>query len=37
MTPASWRIGMGRDFLGTYDLFAGCAGDEAHDRPCHPR
>lgn len=22
MTPASWPIGMGRDFLGTYDLFA---------------
>jgi peptide subunit release factor RF-3 len=21
--PASWPIGMGRDFLGTYDLFAG--------------
>ncbi len=21
-TPASWPIGMGRDFLGTYDLFA---------------
>ena len=20
--PASWPIGMGRDFLGTYDLFA---------------
>ena len=20
-TPASWPIGMGRDFLGTYDLF----------------
>jgi peptide chain release factor 3 len=20
--PASWQIGMGRDFLGTYDLFA---------------
>src|SRR6202045_5063480 len=23
VTPASWPIGMGRDFLGTYDLFAG--------------
>ncbi len=22
VTPASWLIGMGRDFLGTYDLFA---------------
>ena len=22
MTPAFWPIGMGRDFLGTYDLFA---------------
>ena len=22
-TPASWPIGMGRDFLGTYDLFGG--------------
>jgi peptide chain release factor 3 len=22
LTPASWPIGMGRDFLGTYDLFA---------------
>ena len=22
MTPASWPIGMGRDFLGTYDLFS---------------
>ncbi|MBV8090643.1 MAG: peptide chain release factor 3 [Alphaproteobacteria bacterium] len=22
VTPASWPIGMGRDFLGTYDLFA---------------
>ena len=22
MTPASWPIGMGRDFLGTYDLSA---------------
>jgi peptide chain release factor 3 len=22
MTPASWPIGMGRDFRGTYDLFA---------------
>jgi peptide chain release factor 3 len=21
VTPASWPIGMGRDFLGTYDLF----------------
>jgi peptide chain release factor 3 len=21
-TPASWPIGMGRDFLGIYDLFA---------------
>jgi peptide subunit release factor RF-3 len=21
MTPASWPIGMGREFLGTYDLF----------------
>jgi peptide subunit release factor RF-3 len=22
VTPPSWPIGMGRDFLGTYDLFA---------------
>ena len=22
MTPAFWPVGMGRDFLGTYDLFA---------------
>jgi peptide chain release factor 3 len=22
VTPASWPIGMGRDFLGTYELFA---------------
>ncbi len=22
VTPASWAMGMGRDFLGTYDLFA---------------
>jgi peptide chain release factor 3 len=22
VTPASWPIGMGRDFLGPYDLFA---------------
>jgi peptide chain release factor 3 len=22
VTPASWPIGMGRDFLGTYDFFA---------------
>ena len=22
MTPASWPVGMGRDFLGVYDLFA---------------
>jgi peptide subunit release factor RF-3 len=22
VTPASWPIGMGRDFPGTYDLFA---------------
>jgi peptide chain release factor 3 len=22
VTPASWPIGMGRDFLGTYDLLA---------------
>jgi peptide chain release factor 3 len=22
VTPASWPIGMGRDFLGAYDLFA---------------
>jgi peptide chain release factor 3 len=22
VTPASWSIGMGRDFLGAYDLFA---------------
>src|SRR6202008_1472227 len=22
VTPASWPIGMGRDFLGTWDLFA---------------
>jgi peptide chain release factor 3 len=22
VTPASWPLGMGRDFLGTYDLFA---------------
>ena len=22
VTPASWPIGIGRDFLGTYDLFA---------------
>ena len=23
VTPTSWPIGMGRDFLGTYDLFPG--------------
>ena len=28
-TPASWPIGMGRDFLGTYDLFH----DASIDRP----
>ena len=37
--PASWSIGTGRDFLGTYDLFAdalllfGCA---VHDRVTEP-
>ena len=25
VTPASWPIGMGRDFLGTYDLLRRCA------------
>src|SRR6201998_632480 len=39
VTPATWPIGMGRDFLGTYDLFA----DElllfergVHDRGVEP-
>jgi peptide chain release factor 3 len=34
VTPASWQIGMGGDFLGTYDLFADAAFFErgVHDR-----
>ncbi len=33
VTPASWPIGMGRDFLGTYDLFARCAAAVRARRP----
>src|ERR1700704_4122072 len=39
VTPASWPIGMGRDFLGTYDLFndALCFfGRGLHDRVVEP-
>jgi peptide chain release factor 3 len=38
-TPASWPIGMGRDFLGTYDLFADSVllfDRNSHDRPVDP-
>ena len=39
VTPASWPIGMGRDFLGTYDLFANTLllfERDAHDRVVEP-
>jgi peptide chain release factor 3 len=39
VTPASWPIGMGRDFLGTYDLFANALllfEHNAHDRVVEP-
>ncbi len=39
VTPASWPIGMGRDFLGTYDLFAKTLllfERDAHDRVVEP-
>ena len=39
VTPASWPIGMGRDFLGTYDLFANALllfERNAHDRVVEP-
>src|SRR5208337_917819 len=39
VTPASWPIGMGRDFLGTYDLFADALllfERNAHDRVVEP-
>jgi len=39
VTPASWPIGMGRDFLGTYDLFADALllfERGAHDRVTEP-
>src|SRR6202040_3013316 len=39
VTPASWPIGMGRDFLGTYDLFADALllfERGAHDRAPDP-
>jgi peptide chain release factor 3 len=38
-TPASWPIGMGRDFLGIYDLFADAAllfKRGVHDRVTEP-
>jgi peptide chain release factor 3 len=37
VTPASWTIGMGRDFLGTYDLFADALllFDRGGPRPSH--
>jgi peptide subunit release factor RF-3 len=39
VTPAYWPIGMGRDFLGTYDLFADALllfERGAHDRVTEP-
>jgi peptide chain release factor 3 len=39
VTPASWPIGMGRDFLGTYDLFADALllfEHGVHDRATDP-
>jgi peptide chain release factor 3 len=39
VAPASWPIGMGRDFLGTYDLFANALllfERNAHDRVVEP-
>jgi peptide chain release factor 3 len=39
VTPASWPIGMGRDFLGTYDLFADALllfERSLHDRVIEP-
>ena len=39
VTPASWPIGMGRDFLGTYDLFADAlllCEHGVHDRVTEP-
>ena len=39
VTPASWPIGMGRDFLGTYDLFENALllfERNAHDRVVEP-
>jgi peptide chain release factor 3 len=39
VTPASWPIGMGRDFLGTYDLFADAlllVERRVHDRVTEP-
>ncbi len=39
VTPASWPIGMGRDFLGTWDLFANALllfERNAHDRVVEP-
>src|SRR5271155_3700169 len=39
VTPASWPIGMGRDFLGSYDLFANALllfERNAHDRVVEP-
>jgi peptide chain release factor 3 len=39
VTPASWPIGMGRDFLGTYDLFADAPllfEHAVHDRVTEP-
>jgi peptide chain release factor 3 len=39
VTPASWPIGMGRDFLGTYDLFADAlllSERGVHDRVVEP-
>jgi peptide chain release factor 3 len=39
VTPASWPIGMGRDFLGTYDLFADALSlfeRGVHDRVTEP-
>jgi peptide chain release factor 3 len=39
VTPASWPIGMGRNFLGTYDLFADALllfERDVHDRVTEP-
>ncbi len=39
VTPASWLIGMGRDFLGAYDLFADALllfERGVHDRVAEP-